>query len=148
MAQERALRYSPDKAGDFRPHSDGSLPFSAFAVSNQIRKPLRTAAVAIVALAKADPQVAPSDDPRDGHYVDHFSINEVHATYVKTKRDGRTPRSVVEVINDAKNSVAVEFGSGGQSVGDSAGQPRPQGGWNKQKRPLGRAAGKIGDFHE
>lgn len=147
MPRGEHARYVPDRPGDYRPHKDGSGSFSSFAVSEQIRKPLKRAAFDIIALAKADPTVTRSTDERDGHYVDHFSINEAHGTYIKT-RFGRVPRAVVEVINDAKNAVAVEFGSGESSVGDSAGEGRPQGGWNKQKRPLGRAASRIGDFHE
>jgi hypothetical protein len=140
---KQVARYRPDKPGDFRPHSDGSGSFSEFTVSPQIRKPLLSAAYEIIAIAKS--LVPRSSDPRGGHYNDHFSINAVTGTYVGKRR---SPRAVVEVINDHPNAPAVEFGSGDPSVGISAGIDRPQGGWNKPKRPLGRAAGQVGDWHE
>ena len=136
------VTYKPDRPGDFTPHSDGSGSFSAFAVSDQMRKPLRRAAFEIIAIAKT--VVPRSSDGRDGHYMDHFAINEAHGTYVGKSR---SPRAVVEVTNDAKNAVAVEFGSGEPSLGDSSGQGREQGGWNRAMRPLGRAAALIGDYH-
>lgn len=143
MSPQPIARYKPDKPGDFKPHSDGSGSFSEFTVSPQIRKPLLSAGFEIIAIAKAI--VGRSNDPRGGHYSDHFSINSVTGTYVGRRR---SPRAVVEIINDHDSAAAVEFGSGDPSVGDSAGEDRPQGGWNKPKRPLGRAAGQVGDWHE
>lgn len=142
----KRLVYKPDKANDFRPHSDGSESFSAFAVSSQMRKPLLVAAFEIIGLAKAD--VGRSQDDRNGHYSDGFSVNEVQAAYVKPKRGPRQARAVAEIQNDYWTAPAMEFGSGDPSIGLSSGEDRPQGGWNKPKRPLGRAASKIGDWNE
>lgn len=145
----RQLRYVRDKPDDHKPHSDGSLPFADFVVSSQIRRPLTLAAHDIVAIAKADPQAAPSDDDRDGHYIDHFNVTGQKVVLMATAADPKSRlRAAAVVENDAKNSVALEFGSGERSVGDSHGVGRPQGGWNKPKRILGRAASKVGDFHE
>ena len=143
---ERVVRYRPDKVNDFRPHDDGTGSFSAFAVSAQMRKPLVRAAYDIIAIAKT--LVPPSSDSRDGHYRDKFAVNAARATYFKPRRGPRQGRAVAVVINDAKNAVPVEFGSGDPSVGLSAGMDRPQGGWNKPMRPLGRAGGRVGDWHE
>ena len=137
----KVIRYKPDKPGDFTPHDDGSGSFSTFAVSPQMRKPLMRAAYEIIAIAKTF--VPRSTDPRGGHYQDHFAA---HSTYdVKV---GGIPRAAAEVTNDYVTAAAMEFGSGDPSIGSSAGEDRPQGGWNKPKRPLGRAAGRVGDWHE
>ena len=148
MGRAKMAVYKPDKSKDMAPHSDGSLPFGAFIVSSQIRKPLMTAAIEIVAIAKT--LAGRSDDPRDGHYSDHFSINEIHGGWIKTRTDPHSKRAVVEIINDAKNAVAIEIGSGWPSEGITGGAERiaKQAGWNKAKHPLGRAAKMIGDFHE
>jgi hypothetical protein len=138
---EKVIRYKADKPGDFRPHEDGSGSFSSFAVSSQMRKPLVRAGHDIVAIAKTI--VPPSGDPRNGHYNDHFAV---HSTYDLKLKTG--PRAVAEVTNDYWTAPALEFGSGDPSIGDSAGEERPQGGWNKPKRPLGKAGGMIGDWHE
>jgi hypothetical protein len=142
----KRMTYKPDKANDYRPHSDGSGSFSSFAVSPQMRKPLVRAAYDIIAIAKAD--VGRSGDDRNGHYVDGFSVDEVQAAYIKPKRGPRQARAVAEVQNDYWTAPAMEFGSGDPAIGSSAGEERPQGGWNKPKRPLGRAASKIGAWHE
>jgi hypothetical protein len=145
----KQVRYVRDKAGDFKPHSDGSLPFAEFVVSSQIRRPLTLAAHDIIAIAKADPKAQPSEDERDGHYIDHFNVTGQKAVLMATKTDPKPRlRAVAVVENDAKNSVPMEFGSGESSAGKSKGKARPQGGWNKPKRILGRAASKVGDFHE
>lgn len=137
------VRYIPDRPQS-RGTRDGMLLIGDFAVSAQIRKPCVRAAYDIIAIAKAI--IGRSDDERDGHYADKFAVNEIFGTRIKTKY-GMVPHAIAEITNSAKNAVAVEFGSGERSVGDSAGDPREQGGWNKPMRPLGRAASKIGDFH-
>jgi len=139
------IRYRPDKVNDFRPHDDGTGSFSAFAVSPQMRKPLVRAAYDIIAIAKT--LVSRSGDARDGHYADKFAVNKGRAMYFKPKSGPRQPRAVATIINDAKNAAALEFGSGDESVG-TPGVDRPQGGWNRIMRPLGRAGGRIGDWHE
>ena len=138
----KMIRYKADRPGDFKPHLDGSGSFSSFAVSPQMRKPLVRASFDIIAIAKSI--VGRSGDPRNGHYSDHFSVNE--AAGLVSKRLG--PRAVAEVINDHDNAPALEYGSGDPSIGESAGLARPPGGWNKPKRPLGRAAGKVGNWRE
>jgi hypothetical protein len=147
MAERPAVDYRADKVNDFRPHSDGTGSFSAFAVSPQLRKPLVSAAFEVIAIAKA---IAPRGPGRPGHrpYADSFAVNKARATYLKPKRGPRQGRAVATVINDADNAVPMEFGSGDPSVGLSAGADRPQGGWNKPYRVLGKAGGRVGDWHE
>lgn len=118
--------------------------FGQFMVSGQMRKPVFRAAVDIVAIAKT--LVPRSADERDGHYTDKFAIHSAGLQTVVGKR--RTPRVMVQISNSAKNAVAMEFGSGEPATGPSKGQEREQGGWNKAKRPLGRAGLKIGRLYE
>jgi len=127
-----------------RGRSPGFGTFAEFMVSNQMRKPVFRAAVDVVAIAKT--LVGRSDDERDGHYTDKFSI---HSEGLETTVGARrTPRVMVQISNSAKNGVAMEFGSGEPATGPSAGQERPQQGWNKAKRPLGRAGARIGRLHD
>lgn len=122
--------------------SPGFGTFGEFMVSDQIRQPVEMAATAVMMIAKA---MSPrSTDARDGHYVDHFDVESTPDMVVVVGKEFPNPRVLVRVSNSAKNAVAVEFGSGERSVGDSAGEERPQGGWNIQMRPLGRAGEKIG----
>lgn len=140
------VTYKQDKVNDFRPHADGSGSFSSFAISAQLRKPLVRAGYNVIGIARG--LVVPSDDERDGHYRDKFSIDNSQKTILFKPRGGpRAPRAVAVVQNTAKNAAALEFGSGDESVG-TPGIKRPQGGWNNMKRPLGRAGGKVGDWHE
>lgn len=131
--------------------SPGFGTFKQFMVSDQIRKPLRMAALDMIALAKAS--VSRSDDPRSGkpgkpHYTDAFSLHtEGLETLVFDGRVGRwNPHAMVQISNHAQNAIALEFGSGDPSEGLTGGRERQakQGGWNKAKRPLGRAGRAIG----
>jgi len=144
MGRAKMMRYKPDNSKDLKPHSDGSLSFGMWVNSAAIRTPLTLAAREIVALAKA--QVPPSDDPRDGHYADHFSVVQVFGQGIKVRADPDSKRAIVEVENDAKNAVMVEFGSGGGAAGATG--TREQGGWNKAKHPLARAGSIVGSFRE
>lgn len=123
-----------------RGRSKGFGTFGEFMVSDQMRKPTFRAAVDIVAIAKT--LVPRSEDERGGHYTDKFSIHSAGLQTTAGKR--KTPRVMVQISNSAKNAVAVEFGSGEPATGPSAGLEREQGGWNRAKRPLGRAGVKIG----
>lgn len=125
--------------------------FREFMVSDQIRKPLYRAAFDIIAIAKA--LVPRSDDPRSGlpdkpHYADSFSIQgEGLQTLIFDSRVGRwNPHAMVQISNHANNAIPVEFGSGWPSEGTTSGAERKakQGGWNKAKRPLGKAGRVIG----
>jgi hypothetical protein len=126
--------------------SPGFEHFGRFMVSDQIRKPLRRAAIDIIAVAKV--MVPRSKDERDGHYTDKFSIQgEGLETLVFDSRVGKMNRhAMVQISNHAKNAIAVEFGSGWPSKGTTKGAERKaeQGGWNKAMRPLGRAGRKVG----
>lgn len=125
--------------------------FGQFMVSDQIRKPLRRAAVDVIAIAKT--LVSRSDDPRSGtpdkpHYTDAFAIHG-HGlqTLVFDSRVGRwNPHAMVKISNHAENGIALEIGSGIPSEGVTGGAERrsKQGGWNKAVRPLGRAGRAIG----
>ena len=141
----RIVRYVPDKP-EARGNRDGFFLIGDFAVSAQARQPCVMAAYDVIAIAKSI--IGRSDDDRNGHYADKFRVN--HANYaakIKT-RYGHVPHAIAEIVNDSDSAPAVEFGSGKPSVGDSSGETRVQGGYNKPKRALGRAASKIGDFHE
>jgi len=127
------LRYEPTHYGETN--------FAGFMVSPQIRVPLHLVGRQIIEVAKGI--VPPSDDPRNGHYSEHFSTSD-GTEFVPTKRAVRSKRAVVYVENDSPSAAAMEFGSGAPSVGESKGQPRKQGGSNQQKRPLGRASAIVG----
>jgi hypothetical protein len=111
-----------------------------------MRHPLLQASAEIIALAKAD--VGYSEDERNGHYIDHFKVGPARKMLFKPKRFPAALRATVEIENDYWTAAAMEFGSGEPSVGLSSGDERQQGGWNTPKRPLGRAASKVGDWHE
>lgn len=131
--------------------------FGQFMVSDQMRRPTVAAAVDIVAIAKASVTTKSggprSDDPRSGtpdkpHYVDAFSIQSIGLqTLVFDSRAGKmNPHVLVQISNHAENAIPMEFGSGWPSRGRTKGRERieEQGGWNKAKRPLGRAGRKVG----
>lgn len=135
--------YRRDRPNDFRRHSDGSAPFSSFAVSDQLRRPTLQLAHVIVTIAR---RIAPR---HTGEYAASFAINTRTKEFVfKPRGYPRQRRAVVEVINTDEKAAAIEFGSGEPSVGDSSGESRPQGGFNTNFRVLGRAAAKVGDFRE
>ena len=138
----KLIRYRRDKPNDFTPHTDGSLPMSAFVISGQIRHPCLQAAAEVIGIAKS---IAPT---KSGTYANAFGIGPDKKFWFKPVGEPLQLRAVVEVVNTDTKAVAIEFGSGEQSVGDSAGDERPQGGWNKPYRVLGRAGAKVGDFHE
>lgn len=125
----------------YEPTHYGPTNFAGFMVSAQIRRPLHEVGRAIIEIAQGI--VPPSDDPRNGHYSEHFSTAD-STEFIATKRSVRSMRAVVYVENDSPSAAAMEFGSGAPSVGESKGQSRKQGGSNQQKRPLGRAATTIG----
>lgn len=131
--------------------SPGFDDFGKFMVSDQIRRPLGKACVDIIAIAKV--LVPRSDDPRSGtpekpHYTDAFSIQNIGLeTLVYDSRVGKMNRhAMAQISNHAENAIAMEYGSGWPSKGTTSGAERKekQGGWNKAKRPLGRAGRKIG----
>lgn len=139
----RRLRYRADKPGQMTPNkeSPGLQPFGAFAVSKRMQK--LTIRIGMDVAALAGTFVPSSSEPKDGPaYADSF-----HVVPGKIITIEGLPRVTSDVVNTADHAAALEFGSGDQSVGDSAGEPRPQGGSNKAMRPLGRAGAKIGDFH-
>ena len=130
--------------------SPGFGTLGDFMVSDQIGVPLVKAAIDIVAVAKA---IAPrSDDPRrparGAHYSDSFSIQAGPLeTLVFDSRVGQLNRHrMVQISNHATDAVAVEFGTGRKSMGETRGAERraKQGGWNKPMRVLGRAGRTVG----
>ena len=137
--------------------SPGFGTFGQFMVSDQIRKPLERAALDIIAIAKASVTTKTggqrSDDPRSGtpgkpHYVDAFALHSRgRQTLVYDSRAGKmNPHAMVEISNHAENAIALEIGSGVRSQGTTGGAERQaeQGGWNRAKRPLGRAGRAVG----
>ena len=139
----KIARYVRDRPNDFAPHSDGSGSMSSFVISSQIRRPVMLAALEVIGIAKA---MAPKES---GEYSRSFAIGQRRKMFMfKPEGEPLQPRALVEVINTAESAPAIEFGSGKRSVGDSAGDPRPQGGGNKPFRILGRAGARVGDFHE
>lgn len=53
---------------------------------------------------------------------------------------GGNLRATARVVNDHPLAAVIEFGSGVQSVGETKGKPRRQGGYSFPNRFLGRAA--------
>ena len=141
--EPRLVRYRPDKINDFKPHSDGTGSFSSFLLSEQIQKPLMSAGRNVVAVAAHGPH----EFNDGGDYVKHFDVEHAVIQF-KAKGQKRHPRAIALVTNDSDHAAAIEFGSGRTNEGQSPGKPRPQGGGNVPYRILGRAAGKIGDWHE
>lgn len=138
MATKRA-KYKRDRANDYRPHSDGSGSFSAFAVSEQIRKPVKQGAELVIGIARGMSPGGPG-----GTYANSFEIGRARTFWFKPKSGPLQRRAVVEVINTDPKAAAIEFGSGGQGEGASAGGARPQGGSNRAYRVLMRAGGRVG----
>jgi hypothetical protein len=135
----RLIRYRRDKPNDFRPHTDGSLSMSSFVISGQIRHPCLQAAAEVIGIAKS---IAPK---KSGTYARSFGIGPAKKFWFKPVGEPLQLRAVVEVVNTDDKAVAMEFGSG---EGSTDGEYRPQGGGNLPYRVLGRAGGKVGDFHE
>jgi hypothetical protein len=138
----KIARYVRDRANDYTRHSDGSQSFSAFAISDQIREPCKQAADLVIGIARG---IAPK---KSGDYAASFGIGPKQAFWFKPIEGPLQLRAVVEVVNTSDKAPAVEFGSGEPSVGESSGDPREQGGSNRAFRVLGRAAARVGDFHE
>lgn len=138
----RRVQYKADKPGRVTPYPGSPfLPFGAFCISPRIQGLTLKIGRDVATLAKMF--VKPSDDERNGHYRDKFIV----VPGAPLKIQGLT-RATALVGNTSPSAAAVEFGSGEPSVGDSAGDGRPQGGYSAPKRPLGKAGMMIGDFHE
>lgn len=135
----KIIRYVRDRPNDFRPHDDGSLPMSAFVVSDKIRRPCLQAAHHLIGIARG---LAPK---KSGAYSESFGIGPAKEFMFKPAGEPLQRRAVVEVVNTDDKAVAMEFGSG---EGSTDGEYRPQGGGNLPYRVLGRAAARVGDFHE
>ena len=121
--------YRRDRPNDFRRHSDGSAPFSSFAVSDQLRRPTLQLAHVIVTVAR---RMAPR---HTGEYAASFAINTRTKEFVfKPRGYPRQRRAVVEVINTDSKSPAIEFGNA----------DLPQGGGNRPQRILLKAGLKVG----
>lgn len=137
----RVIRYKRDRANDYRPHKDGSGSFSAFAVSEQIRKPVRAGAELVIGIARGISPGGPG-----GTYAGSFEIGRKRTIWFKPITGPLQRRAIVEVINTDPKAAAIEFGSGRPSVGASKGKGRPQGGSNRAYRVLMKAGGRVGDF--
>lgn len=138
----RALYYKADRPGQKTPNKESPhlQPFGMFAVSPRIQALTIRIAKDVKAVAKA---ISPEGDEREEGvaYKDSFIV--VPGKPLKIKG---LSRATALVGNTAPHSAAIEFGSGDGSVGDSAGEGRPQGGSNQPFRVLGRAGATIGEF--
>jgi hypothetical protein len=134
--------YQRDKVNSYKMHEDGSYPMSAFVESDKIRRPCLQAAYQVIGIARG---LAPKNR---GRYASSFGIGKRKVFLFKPAGEPRQRRAVVEVINTDPAAGAIEWGSGRPNEGASPGEPRPQGGSNQPFRVLGRAAAKVGDFHE
>jgi hypothetical protein len=137
------IRYKADSPGRTAPYPGSPyLPFSRFCTSRRVQGLVLHIAADVAAFAKS---ISPeSDDERDKpRYKDSFIVRPGKAL----RLDGLA-RATALVGNTSPQAPSVEFGSGEGSVGDSSGQDRPQGGWNRPMRVLGRAGMAFGDFHE
>jgi hypothetical protein len=135
----KLIWYRRDRPNDFTPHSDGSLPMSAFVKSGQARHPALQAAGDVIRIAKS---IAPK---KSGDYAGSFGIGPAKEFWFKPHGEPLQLRAVVEVVNTDDKAVAMEFGSG---EGSTDQEYRPQGGGNHAYRVLGKAAGMVGDYHE
>lgn len=138
----RVMRYVRDKPNDFTPHSDGSLPMSAFVKSAQIRHPCLQAAGDVIRIAQG---LAPKGS---GEYAAAFGVGPTKEFWFKPAGEPLQLRAVAEVTNSSDKAPAIEWGSGAANDGSPGTTDRPQGGSNKPFRVLGRAGAKVGDFHE
>lgn len=138
----KIARYVRDRPNDFTRHSDGSQSMSAFVISDQIRNPCKQAADLIIGIARG---ISPQ---KSGDYRDSFGIGPKQAFWFKPADGPLQLRAVVEVVNTSDKAPAIEFGSGRPNEGQSPDIPREQGGSNRPFRILGRAAARVGDFHE
>ena len=132
--------YKRDRPNDYKPHDDGSLSFSSFAISDKIRRPCVLAGYQVIGIARG---LAPKES---GDYAGSFKLGKAKTFMYKPRGFPRQRRALVEVINTSPKAPAIEFGSGPPSEGDSAGEARPQGGSNQVFRVLGRAGAKVGDL--
>jgi hypothetical protein len=138
----KLIRYRRDRPNDFTPHSDGSLPMSAFVKSAQARHPALQAAGDVIRIAKG---LAPKGS---GNYAGSFGIGPAKEFWFKPHGEPLQLRAVAEVTNSAESAPAIEWGSGLSNDGASPETTRPQGGSNKPFRVLGRAGARVGDYHE
>jgi hypothetical protein len=138
----RALRYVQDKPGQKTPNRESPhlQPFGMFAVSPRIQALTIRIAKDVKAVAKS---ISPDGEEETGKpkYKDQFIV--VPGKPLKIKG---LSRATALVGNTDPKAAAIEFGSGDGSVGDSAGEGRPQGGSNQPFRVLGRAGAMIGEF--
>ena len=138
------ITYKQDAPGRTAPYPGSPyLPFGAFVMSPRmqglVNKISRDVAV-IARMLSPESEDEREDKPR---YKDSFGT----AVGKPVKIDGLTRVSGL-VFNTSPQAPAVEFGSGSESIGDAAGEDRPQGGYNKPFRVLGKAGRIMGDFHE
>ena len=116
----RRARYVRDDAG-----------FTAFALSGQMRRPVKELSKTIAAEAAAT----------DGTSIaDQYGVDSGPTVVV----DGR-PRVSERVWNYSNKAAAYEFGSGEQGEGASGSDPRPQGGSSPARRHLGYIAAGYHD---
>lgn len=139
-----AIRYKQDAPGRVAPYPRSPyLPFGAFCMSPRVQGLVLKVARDVKAFAES---ISPEseEEGKDGpRYKDSFVV----APGRPLKIDGLN-RVTALVGNKAPHAPAVEFGSGEPSLGESGGEGREQGGWNKPFRVLGRAGRAFGDFHE
>jgi len=135
----RIVYYRADKPGKVTPYPGSPfLPFGAFAVSARMQGLMNKVGRDTAGLAK---MFVPSGSDEKGGQSYRESFVIVPGSLVKIKGLRRVSTNVV---NTADHAAALEFGSG-EASGD--GEPRPQGGGNLPKRPLGKAGMMMGDFH-
>lgn len=137
------ITYRADKPGRVTPYPGSPfLPFGAFCVSPRMlglmMKVGRDTAIIAKMLSPQGPDKKTGKKYRDSFVVVPGPLLKIEGLKRVTSLVGNT----------APHAPAVEFGSGEPSVGDSSGTDRPQGGWNRPHRVLGKAGRIMGDFHE
>lgn len=137
------ITYKQDQPGRTAPYPGSPYrPFGAFVMSPRMQGLVLRVTRDVKAFAEG---ISPTSDTEgEGpRYKDSFVV----APGRPLKIDGLN-RVTALLGNTAPHAPAVEFGSGESSVGDTSGESRPQGGYNKPQRVLGRAGRAFGDFSE
>lgn len=144
MKVER-IYYKEDRPGRTAPYPGSPyMPFSRFCTSRRVQGLMLKVASDVKAFAEG---ISPDSDEEGSKGKPKYKDSFVVRPGRPLKIDGLL-RSTALVGNTAPHAASVEFGSGEPSSGDSSGEDRPQGGYNKPMRVLGRAGRAFGDFHE
>lgn len=139
------VTYRADKPGRVAPYPGSPyLPFGAFCLSPRMQGLMMKVGRDTAILAR---MLSPEGPEQDGDPKPRYKDSFIVIPGKPLKIEGLS-RVTSLVGNTAPHSAAIEFGSGEPSLGDTSGEGRPQHGYNKPYRVLGKAGRIMGDFHE